>query len=532
MVLVLTSNSSASARSNTNLHTFCSAPNDATLRGAFQLEANATHSSVEIPDSNSQGASSLPSSLKICQDGFAFGCGSSAGIYCGVINSKHYQQKHGSLLSDTALLPYPQQRGRPTRNDGKLFTTSMALTPHHIVTVNNQGVVNFINRVSQEVVQSEHPPQLYHGQGQGGVVLDSSLGVMGGASRMDPSRSRSRGVPAHQQLQAHAQSQALPELCMDPRFPGQLWLRQGRTLLHISSTGANEDRSVWKYKMEQCLSSSLSSKKIHAEFDSAKSLCTSKAQKTLVDYVRGEYLLAASATAGHGQSEAAASYLSQAPPLLSPFSKTSLRLCLPTLRDLMVSYYEGNNGDIPALSSSYSDSDNSDTDEMIAAALDTYLTEKLHIGVTTQDSVASAMISAWLVELELHSMERVADSHSQAGSKFKSNNKNKAFLESFLSSLTNTNTVATGGQQDRSNVDDSQTTLQILQSHDVKASSCAAYAAASRDLGSAINAALSARPGKVSVQSVYAPAVAHCVPLANFVVVAASLSHHLFRQKL
>lgn len=267
---------------------------------------------------------------------------------------------------------------------------------------------------------------------------------------------------------------------MDPRRVGQIWLRQARALLHISSM--NEDRMVWRYTLERCLNPSYIEAKakslgddipsgstlsgelnlVDAEFERAKTLCSTKAQKSLVDMVRGEYLLAS------GRADIAARYLSQAPSLLVPFSKTALRLCLPSLEDLSVSY--GNKFSV-----------NEGEEKIYNAALEAYLTDKLRLGINAKDSVVSAMLGAWLVELHMHSNDISSKDVSSTKDESSSNTSLATFLSSFAQIV------------------DAQTVMRILQSHDIKAADCAAYAATSGDLGSAINAALSARPGKVSL---------------------------------
>jgi hypothetical protein len=96
------------------------------------------------------------------------------------------------------------------------------------------------------------------------------------------------------------------------------------------------------------------------------------------------------------------------------------------------------------------------------APLISYLNDKMRVGKLNDDGVVCTMIGAWLVELYLNERERGQD---QA-------------LHPFLSL----------------NVDnmDAKTILRILSSHDVSASECAEYAAASGDIGTAVSAALSA----------------------------------------
>jgi len=160
-ILVLAATSGA--LHTTRLFTFCSAPNDPTFKGAFQTknstpdESKSTgslHSVVELPGHFEFSA------LKVCQDSFALQC--SSGVYCGTINTK--SSRPNILLSDTCILPYPKGRAALFEKEGKRTSEdpvqpvricSIALTPHHIITVDVKGFVSFVNRVSQKVVQHE-----------------------------------------------------------------------------------------------------------------------------------------------------------------------------------------------------------------------------------------------------------------------------------------------------------------------------------------------------------------------------------------
>jgi len=282
------------------------------------------------------------------------------------------------------------------------------------------------------------------------------------------------------------------EFLMDPRRPDQVWLRQARSLLHISSM--NEDRHVWRFALERCLdptyipslynimtndketSVTTPSRRHHLapgeenvaeeEFEAVKSLCSNHAQKSVVGMVRGEYFLA------RRRPDIAARYLSQAPSVLCPFSKTALRLCLPGLEDVGVSYGLMTGDDFIQCEE--------EDEALYNRALQSYLSDKLRMAITSKDSVACAMLGAWLTELQLHSNELKAQSRPNDVER-------ESALTSFLTDLA----------KDL----DAQTTIRVLQSHDVKAAVCAPYAAASGDIGTAVNAALSGNAGKVGLST-------------------------------
>ena len=90
----------------------------------------------------------------------------------------------------------------------------------------------------------------------------------------------------------------------DARRPDQVWLRQGRTLLHVSST--MEDRDVWSLTLQKCINqktrlssdslfrgyqndtTSAEAKAEDAQFEAARLTCTNTAQEAVVSAVRGE----------------------------------------------------------------------------------------------------------------------------------------------------------------------------------------------------------------------------------------------------
>mmetsp|Transcript_14568 Transcript_14568/g.36609 ORF Transcript_14568/g.36609 Transcript_14568/m.36609 type:complete len:1331 (+) Transcript_14568:89-4081(+) len=251
------------------------------------------------------------------------------------------------------------------------------------------------------------------------------------------------------------------ELMCDIRRPDQVWLRKARSLVHISSS--QEDRDVWKYTLQKCLNMQISrranaaatsSRNVLSEdekeqellFEQAKSLCTNPSQKAVVTAVRAEYHLS------QGRAELAAKYLSQCPPVLEPFADTAVRLALTNL----------------GIDDPYSYGSSSLAREALKSNLPliTYLSDKMRVGKNSNDKMTCTMIGAWLTELYLHERD------TSPGA--------KQSLTHFLSQ--NVHTM------------DAKTIMKILTSHDVSATDCAAYAAVSGDIATAVNAALRVSP--------------------------------------
>ena len=405
--------------------------------------------------------------LKICQDAYAIR--TETGIYYGSID-RIGSTTPGNSQYDSGLIPYP----KPLSNTSSFIPASISLTPHHFITLSYDGTITFINRVSQTPIQREKITN---------TVND--LNFRSGFSSPNINM----------------------ELIMDVRRPDQAWLRHAQTLIHINSS--QEDRNVWRYTLERCLknignreikqSSNTSSnsnptsteeKLEDAQFEIAKSQCSNSTQKAVVGFVRAEFHLA------RGRPDIAAKHFAQAPPVLSPFSNIALRLALPNLE-----LGELNN----SIMSNGSDSKSS-------GALITYLMDKFRMAVGRMDSVQCTMLGAWLVELYLHEKEREKNSFgSQLSSEnylFSDNRKLKvsttpsSHSASMTSSLKNVKIPSLGSfLANNFKYLDAQTTIRILASHDVKASECSGYAAASGNIKTAVNAALSGDLGKVCAQS-------------------------------
>lgn len=409
----------------TRLYTFCSAPNnnnDSAYHSAFYGQPASSTSSYNKKSTNASNAQTimeLPGSIsfasvKVCQHVFAISFGS--GIYYG-----SFPTTQQSTLVDTGMIP------------SSTHIVDIAITPHHIIMANLEGTVSFINRISHKIIQQEHA-------GSGGSSIVSST------------YSHNSAISSLREALFHG------EFLMDPRRPDQVWLRQSRSLLHISSM--NEDRNVWRYALERCLdpnSSKTTSIKVAEEsFEKVKLLCSTQAQKSVVGMVRGEYFLEA-----RRRPDIAARYLSQAPSVLCPFSKTALRLALPSFKEVGVSYGEQN-----------TEEEGEESNALFENSLQSYLADKLRLAIAAKDSVSCAMLGAWLTELQLHSL-------NVPSAKTEKTDALKSFLTTFAETL------------------DARTTISILQSHDINANVCAPYAAASGDIPAAVNAALSGSEGKI-----------------------------------
>jgi len=465
----------------TRLYTFYS-PHNTSFRMAL---ADQQHGSlVDIP-----GAVDF-AELRLCNDNF--GLRTAMGIYYGTIDrsqSSNVLVTGGrSMIVDAGILPYedvqdPNAAPPTSSNAAETSISSLALTPHHMILLTDPQTdslmqyhhhhhhlhhptpeVRFINRVAQKVIQKERLDVMTH---------SASSAASSQSSNNNPFATSSAN------LDESSIFLGVGELLMDIRRPDQVWLRQGRSLIHISST--QEDRDVWKFTLSKCLETptnkpgrsggmgnstltidrvpSLSraitgagpvltdeEKAQEAMFEQAKSLCTNAAQKAVVTAIRAEYHLS------QGRGELAAKYFAQCPPSLAPFADTALRLALPRLGIDDPQGY----GHSAAAKAALSSSD---------VPLITYLSDKMRVSQLNQDKRASTMMGAWLTELYLH--ER--GEHQRGG-------KNEdAMLSQFLKNLQNT---------------DAKTIMRILASHDVSATECASYAAQSGDIASAVNTAL------------------------------------------
>ena len=455
MVLV----STGGLHRHTRLHTFRSEPSKGSaslsLRSAFsrQAEGAGRGSFVELPGSVEFA------DLRSCNDGFALR--TETGIYYGTMErtvlSASMGGGVGTPIADAGMLPYDIAQDN-SRRDNVLVPASIGLTPHHFITLTSMNEVRFINRVARKVIQQERVDWM--SLSQSSSTDDSYAG--GGA----------------------------PELLMDIRRPDQIWLRKGRSLVHISSSC--EDRDVWKFTLMKCVNTaphrdtaggglSLSSrhlvsstvpltneeKYIDSQFEHAKSLCSNASQKAVVNSVRAEYHLS------HGRVELAAKYMAQCPSALMPFADTAVRLALPML-----------GSDAPQCRNN-----SAKASEALAnsnMALIAYLSDKMKVAKAKNDSMVCTMLGAWLTELHLHERERDGSGKPVY---LRQNHRhlqpvNHALLHQFLSSYV----------RDM----DSTTVIKVLEAHDISAGECAGYSAAAGDIGAAINAALCGEDGTVS----------------------------------
>jgi hypothetical protein len=112
----------------------------------------------------------------------------------------------------------------------------------------------------------------------------------------------------------------------------------------------------------------------------------------------------------------------------------------------------------------------------------------MRVAKMNDDGVACTMVGAWLAELYLHERER---SHTSALGIPSSPKRSSRAAEASHQALLNqflTNNV---------NNMDAKTIMRILASHDVSATECASFAAASGDIGTAVNAALGVRTNEM-----------------------------------
>mmetsp|Transcript_14754 Transcript_14754/g.17176 ORF Transcript_14754/g.17176 Transcript_14754/m.17176 type:complete len:1477 (+) Transcript_14754:97-4527(+) len=428
---------STSLNDGMNIQTHTSSSTSSTTTGSRTTfrhvfcsnEVNSRRSFIELPGSINHA------DLNICRDGFAMK--TETGIYYGTVDKSDSRavpfSKGGNGIIDAGMLPYESSN----------IPVSIAITPHHFITLSETSEVRFINRVAKKTIQKERVDwvSMAHASGSGVSMLDDGI-YSGGCG----------------------------ELIMDVRRPDQVWLWKSMSLVHISST--REDRDVWKFSLESCLGKKSSSSKgqsmrsrgIHsshddkndAEFDHAISLCTNSTQKAVVTAARAKYHLF------HGRVELAAKYMAQCPPELMPFAETSVKLALPMLGigDSKTSnmHERGGNG-----------------------GLISYLLHKMQFYKARNDNVACTMIGAWLVELYLHERER----HGTLDGQAESNNSS-----TYIRSSAGTNVILQQFLSSNAYSMDAQTILRILCSHDATATECALYAASSGDIGTAVNAAL------------------------------------------
>ena len=404
-------------KKRTRFYTFYSAHNSS-FRMAMADESHA--SLVELPGSLDRAE------LKVCNDQICMR--TETGIYYGTIDRAQSGPAFagGSMITDSGILPYDTGE----KHHHGTIPDSLAVTPQHIITLESNSEVRFINRVAQKTIQNEKVEFVSSSEQR---ALDES--VLGTA-----------------------------ELMSDIRRPDQVWLRKARGLVHISSS--QEDRDVWKYTLHKSLNMQISSSSKRANnaassrnnilsedekqqeqmFEQAKSMCTNPSQKAVVTAVRAEYHLS------QGRAELAAKYLSQCPPILEPFADTAVRLALTNL----------------GIDDPYSYGSSSLAKDALKSNLPliTYLSDKMRVGKNSNDKMTCTMIGAWLTELYLHERDIFPGA--------------KQSLTHFLSQ--NVHTM------------DAKTIMKILTSHDVSATDCAAYAAVSGDIATAVNAALRVSP--------------------------------------
>jgi hypothetical protein len=251
---------------HTRLHTFRSEPDTTllTVRSAFsrQADGGGRGSFIELP-----GSVDFVDLVSCTNDYFALR--TETGIYYGALE----RISGGGGISDAGLLSYDITTSRKGGAVGMVATPlSIGLTPFHFVTLNSVNEVKFVNRVARKVIQQERVDWMSLSQ-------SASSDEFGGGS-------------------------GVSELLMDVRRPDQIWLRKGRSLVHISST--QEDRDEWKYTLMKCIETapyhgstspraamgsdeasttstvlSTEEKQIDSQFELAKSLCSNAVRKLL-----------------------------------------------------------------------------------------------------------------------------------------------------------------------------------------------------------------------------------------------------------
>eukprot|EP00986_Skeletonema_menzelii_P002765 scaffold790_cov149-Skeletonema_menzelii.AAC.10 len=426
------------AHKHTRLHSFRSEPSrsnkELTLRSAFLRTAQGAGkgSFVELP-----GSVEFPD---LCSCNNAFAMRTETGIYYGTIERMASAASVGGGVVDAGMLVYDSVLGNGGRG-GSCVPSSIGVTPHHFITLNSGNEVRFINREARKVIQKERVDWLSVSQSASGSD------VHGGEAA---------------------------ELLMDIRRPDQIWLRKGRSLVHISSSC--EGRDIWKYTLARCIDDAaphhhaplhhgttgedsmpqkVEEKHIESQFEYAKSLCTNPSQKATVNVARAEYHLS------KGRAELAAKYLAQCPSSIMPFADTSARLALP-----MLGMGEGNS--IKA-NESLANSN---------MALITFLTDKMKSAKLKNDTLVCTMLGSWLAELHLHERER--DGSGKPAYLRRSHRHvppvSQVLLHQFLSSFV----------KDM----DPKVIVDILASHDISAGECAGFSAAAGDINAAVNAAL------------------------------------------
>jgi len=518
--------STGGSHRHTRLHAFRSEPASGvapTLRSAFSgvgRGGGSGSSFAELP-----GCVDFPelrgcSSSEAGMGGGSFALRTETGIYHGTVERCVVGM---DAATDAGMLAYDGLRGGMGgggRRAGGLPSppASIGITPHHFITLSSTANdVMFVNRVAGKVVQEERVDWASVSQS---TVPFASEGE-------EPSFSQHRhrggvGPPGAVLPPSSSSPAAAAELLADVRRPDQIWLRRGRSLVHISSSC--EDRDVWKFTLARCIESApppasghvspsamgaaegvvgggvfpaaaagapLTSeeKQIEGRFEHAKSLCGNSSQKAVVNAVRAEYHLS------QGRVELAAKYMAQCPPAVMPFADTAARLALPMIDGRC----HGNNGDGDRGGSNNNGTivsrvNSRGANEALGRsnmALIAFLSDKMKAvkaGGRQSSSVVCTLLGTWLTELHLQEREmgddggdddRATGRRTGAG---RGRKVNQALLHQFLSSFV----------RDM----DSRSIVNVLASHDISAGECAGYSAAAGDIGAAVNAALSGEDEK------------------------------------
>jgi hypothetical protein len=259
---------------HTRLHTFRSEPSASsslTVRSAF---AHPTVLASKGGGGNSRSFVELPGSVEFaelcsCNDE-SFALRTETGIYYGTMERSSGIVALGGVgaVAGTGMVTHASLTNLDGTGVMMTTPTSIALTPHHFITLSSNNNVRFINRVAKKVIQEERVDWVSVTQNS---LADIDLQYGGVSSRES--------------------SFSVAELITDIRRPDQIWLRRGRSLVHISSS--NENRDVWKYTLTRCVENTISrgvsdgtggnvantqlatdEKQIESQFEYAKSLCS------------------------------------------------------------------------------------------------------------------------------------------------------------------------------------------------------------------------------------------------------------------
>ena len=197
------------------------------------VHSDKTGSFIELPGSVEFAE------LQSCNDNFALqtengiyygapGTASSGVLDAGMLTYDSLQQ--ASIASPSSASHNLQHR------ESVILPASIGLTPHHFITLSSTNNVKFVNRIAKRVIQEERVDWV--SVSQTSSSNDGDLQYAGG----------------HTSASWGGGASTAAELLTDIRRPDQIWLRKGRSLVHISSSC--EDHDVWKFTLARCIEAS------------------------------------------------------------------------------------------------------------------------------------------------------------------------------------------------------------------------------------------------------------------------------------